>query len=104
EQDPDVEILDCEYPLIHQSNQRPVHFLHGFVEFLNDRLGLAMSPTAFKGDIHLSPAEREQRSLVHAIAGEALPYWIVAAGGKYDFSIKWWSAARFQSVVDRLQG
>ena len=38
ERDADVEVIDCEYPLIHQSNQRPVHFLYGFIEFLNDRL------------------------------------------------------------------
>jgi hypothetical protein len=79
--DPDAEIVDCEYPLIHQSNQRPVHFLHGFVEFLNDRLGLRMMPTAFKGDIHLSALERQRPSLVHEIIGQDVPFWTWAAGG-----------------------
>ncbi len=27
-----VESLDMHYPLIHQSNQRPYHFLHGLQE------------------------------------------------------------------------
>src|SRR5205809_1526143 len=36
--DADVKVLECHYPLIQFSNQRPVHFLHGFIEYLNDRL------------------------------------------------------------------
>src|SRR5712664_1789058 len=38
--DPDVKVLECHYPLIRFSNQRPVHFLHGFIEYLNDQLCL----------------------------------------------------------------
>ena len=29
ESDGSVETLDMHYPLIHQSNQRPYHFIHG---------------------------------------------------------------------------
>src|SRR5690349_2638069 len=56
--DPNVEIVDCEYPLIHRSNHAPYHFIHGFIEFLNERLGLAIRPTLFKGDIHISDIEK----------------------------------------------
>ena len=45
---PGVETLDCQYPLIHSSNQRPYHFIHGFMEYLNARLGVRVQPTAFK--------------------------------------------------------
>src|SRR4051812_247484 len=58
EEDPRVRVLDCEYPLVHQSNRQPVHFLHGFIAFLNDTLGLRISITEFKGDIHLAATER----------------------------------------------
>jgi hypothetical protein len=34
EGEPGVEVLDMHYPLIHQSNQRPYHFLHGYVQYL----------------------------------------------------------------------
>jgi hypothetical protein len=27
--DPEAEAIECEYPLIHRSNQQPWHFLHG---------------------------------------------------------------------------
>src|SRR5688572_30171283 len=54
EDDPDAEIIDCAYPLINKSNTVPYHCLHGFIAFLNERLGLSITPTAFHGDIHLS--------------------------------------------------
>src|SRR5262249_51190896 len=55
--DPDVASLHCEYPLIHQSDLRAVHFLHGFIDFLNAQLNLQIRPSQFKGDIHLSESE-----------------------------------------------
>lgn len=95
--DPAVRHLHCHYPLIHQSNTAPYHFLHGFIEFLNDRLGLRIRPTEFRGDLHLSEEER--------VPFPDLPdrYWVIAAGGKYDFTIKWWHWRRWQEVVNRLK-
>ena len=101
--DPAAEVITCEYPLIHSSNQAPYHFIHGFIEFLNVHLGLQIRPTEFKGDIHLSDAERERPSPVRELTGIDAPYWIVAAGGKYDYTTKWWSHARHQAVVDHFR-
>ena len=97
---PQVKVLACHYPLIHKANQAPFHFLHGFIEYLNDQLGLQIRPTLFKGDIYLSEAEKALPSQVHEIVGTDLPYWIVVAGGKYDFTIKWWHFRRYQAVID----
>jgi ADP-heptose:LPS heptosyltransferase len=102
--DPEAEEIDCTYPLINQSNQTPYHCLHGFIEFFNQRLGLNIKPTAFKGDIHLSEREKAWYSQVHEVTGEAMPFWIVAAGGKYDLTIKWWQSSRYQEVVDHFRG
>src|SRR6516162_5649922 len=99
---PGVEVIDCEYPLIHRSNQEPWHFLHAFIKFLNDRLELQIRPTEFKGDIHLSETEKSWISQVQEIVREEVPFWIVTAGGKFDYAIKWWDQARYQMVVDRL--
>jgi len=104
EEDPAVKVLECRYPLIQSSNQRPVHFLHGFIEYLNDQLGLRIMPTRFKGDIHLSDAEKSMPSLVERMTGLDVPYWIIVAGGKYDCTIKWWHFRRWQAVVDYFQG
>jgi ADP-heptose:LPS heptosyltransferase len=102
--DPDVRSVLCHYPLIHQCNTAPYHFIHGFIEYLNDQLGLRVRPTEFKGDIHLSTEEKEQPGPVQVALGEPRPYWIVAAGGKYDYTIKWWHRRRWQEVVDHFKG
>jgi len=102
ETDPGAEIIDCEYPLIHRSNRAPYHFLHGFIEFLNERLQLAIRPTRFCGDIHVSALEKSWISQVEEIVHQRVPFWIVVAGGKRDFTIKWWDVRRYQRVIDHF--
>ena len=104
EGDPEVEQIDCKYPLIHRSNQGPHHFIHGFIEFLGERLGVRIPPGPFKGDIHLSANEKRWISQVQEITREPVPFWIIVAGGKNDFTIKWWDSARWQQVVDHFRG
>jgi len=100
-----VRSLRCHYPLIHQCNTAPYHFIHGFIEFLNEQLGLTIRPTEFKGDIHLSEKEKNRYSgPVAQMIGERQPYWIITAGGKYDFTVKWWQRRRWQEVVDHFRG
>ncbi len=104
ETDPAVEVIDCSYPLIDRCNEAPYHCLHGYIDFLNQRLGLAIQPTAFHGDIHLSELEKSWYSQVHEVTGQDTPFWIIAAGGKYDVTIKWWDTRRYQEVVDYFRG
>lgn len=100
EGDSGVETIDCHYPLIHQSNERPYHFIHAFIAYLNDRLHLEIKPTAFKGDVHLSSEEKGWHSQVCEIVGDDRPFWLVASGGKFDFTNKWWELSRYQEVID----
>jgi len=102
--DPEATAIDCTYPLIDQSNEAPYHCLHGFVQFFNQNLGLNIAPTAFKGDIHLSMQEKAWYSQVREVTGTDVPFWIVAGGGKYDLTIKWWESARYQEVIDHFRG
>ena len=104
EGDPGVETIDCTFPLIERANQAPYHFLHGFIEFLNERLDLRIRPSAFRGDIHLSSLEKSWISQVQELTGEEIPFWLVAAGGKYDYTVKWWSTERYQQVIDHFRG
>ncbi len=101
--DPEVNIIDCQYPLIRASNERPIHFIHGYIEFLNEQLGLSICPTQIKGDIHISDFERSAPSPVEKSLRPDLPYWIIVAGGKFDFTIKWWHFRRWQVVVDHFK-
>jgi len=104
EADPGVELIECDYPLINRCERAACHCLHGFIEFLNQRLGLAIQCTAFHGDLHLSALEKSWYSQVYELVGRELPFWLVVAGGKYDVTIKWWSTERFQAVVDHFRG
>ncbi|HWB12655.1 MAG TPA: glycosyltransferase family 9 protein [Pirellulales bacterium] len=103
ENDPDVRVIEMHYPLIHQSNQSPYHFIHGYVQFLEKTLGVNIPVTRFKGDIHLAQQEIEWMSQVEE-AGFRGWFWIIVAGGKYDFTAKWWSPIAYQRVVDHFRG
>ena len=102
--DPDVRLVPCVYPLVDQSNERPVHMLHGFLDDFNRQLDLEVRPTALKGDIYLSREEKEAPSIVETALGQDMPFWIMVAGGKFDFSTKWWHFRRWQAVVDHFRG
>jgi len=84
ESDSGVEVLDMHYPLIHESNTRPLHFIHGFPDYLEKRLGLRIPVTKFRGDIYLSEAEK-LRPPEHLGISPSQRFWVIVAGGKYDF-------------------
>ncbi len=105
ESDPEVEVIAMRYDLIHESNEGALHFIHGYVRHLEEVLGLKIPVTKFRGDIHLSSQEKSWMSQVEEAAiGWKEEFWIVMAGGKYDFTAKWWDPSRYQEVVDHFAG
>lgn len=104
DEDEGARIITCKYPLIHQSNQRPYHFIHGFHRHLGDELGLTIEPTEFRGHVVISDQEKGWMSQIEERAGIDMPFWVIVAGGKNDFTIKWWQTQRFQEVVDHFRG
>jgi FkbM family methyltransferase len=103
EAEPDVQQLDMHYPLIHESGRRPYHFLHGYVQYLEQQLGVHIPVTRFQGDIHLTEAENAMPPAL-AARGIQSTFWIIVAGGKYDFTTKWWNPQSYQQVVDHFRG
>ncbi len=103
ENDPNVRVIEMHYPLIHQSNTRPYHFIHGFTQHLEEQLGIKIPVTDFKGDVHLADIEKRWMSQVQELGFQG-NFWIVMAGGKFDFTAKWWNPASFQQVVDSFAG
>jgi ADP-heptose:LPS heptosyltransferase len=102
--EPGIRLVQMEYPLIQQSNQRPVHFLEGYTEFLAKELNISIPTSAFKGDIHLSEEEKGWMNQVNETFGYKGRFWILIAGGKYDFTAKWWLPSFYQELVDHFQG
>lgn len=86
--------IDMEYPLIHKLHERDVHFLHGFIDYINEKLSLRVKLTEFKADIHLTEKEK-------LYCPVEKPYWIMVAGGKGDFTAKHWWPEAWQKVVDK---
>ena len=41
-EDPEVETIGCDVPLVNRSGDLACHYLHGFLSYLNDRLGLRL--------------------------------------------------------------
>src|SRR5262245_22422291 len=76
-----IEIIECQYPLVHRSNTGPWHFIHGFTKYLSERLDVQIEPGDFKGDIHLSVEEKSWMSQVQEVTRDPLPFWIIVAGG-----------------------
>ena len=96
-------VIDCHYPLVHDANHRPYHFIHGFIQDLERKLEVSIPVGPFRGDVYMSDEEMRRPSPV-AQAGHDGPYWVVVAGGKYDFTAKWWDPDAWQAVVDHFRG
>tara|TARA_Y100000593_G_scaffold56456_2_gene105311 strand:- start:1086 stop:2156 length:1071 start_codon:yes stop_codon:yes gene_type:complete len=102
EDDKDVDIIETEYPLIHDSNTKPWHFIHGYRVFLEDKLDVKIQAGDFKGDIHLSDLEKSWMSQVGEM-GIDQNFWILFSGGKYDYTAKWWNPVEYQKVVNHFK-
>jgi hypothetical protein len=101
--DKDVEIIEAEYPLINQSNESPYHFVHGFAAYLEKKLRVRIPVRKFKGDIHLSDDEKSWYSQIEEI-GIKDKFWIINAGGKFDYTSKIWNPDSYQEVVNYFKG
>lgn len=102
--DETIELIVTQYPMVHRSNRHAYHFVHGFTDYIEQVLGVRIHVTDMKGDIYLSPTERIWTNQVEQQFGYAGPFWVINAGGKFDFTAKWWDPSRYQAVVEAFQG
>lgn len=106
--EPDLEIIECHYhrdniqASVNKSNGGAYHFIHGYAQDLEASLGVPVPITQFKGAIYLSEQEKAWMSQLEQL-GEKRRFWIMMAGGKYDFTTKWWNPAYYQKVVDHFK-
>ena len=100
--DPDVTVIQAEYPTIHRSNDHPVRFATAFGEFMSEKLGVPITPTRFHSLITIAPEEHQWYSAIHERLGRDVPYWVLNAGHKSDFTAKAWDFTRYQELVTRF--
>jgi ADP-heptose:LPS heptosyltransferase len=82
---------------VKQSNQRRAHFAGAFHQHLSECLGVRVPLTDLRADLHLTEAEMDPNA-----RPIKEPYWVIAPGGKSDFSAKIWDRQCWQSVVGLL--
>jgi ADP-heptose:LPS heptosyltransferase len=115
EHNPDVEPLEqataegferaqTHYPLIHQSNQRAVHVLQGYCEFLADNLRVKCPLLTNRPHVYLSPEERSWTHQVEEVSGYKGKFWLLGAGRKQDYTSKFWGSENYQALVNQLRG
>ena len=92
------------YPLINRANSCGKHFIYGFKEEIESKLGISFDITAFKCDLHLSEEEKGWTNQVEDTLGYSGKFWIINSGSKNDFPLKQWRRERWQEVVDALKG
>jgi ADP-heptose:LPS heptosyltransferase len=100
--DKDVETIDMQYPIIHHSGYTGLHFSDGHRLFLQEYLKHKIPKTSMRPEIFLSQDELLWTSQLSTEFGYEGKYWIVNAGVKSDYPLKWYPY--YQEVVDMLQG
>jgi hypothetical protein len=107
--DADGRGLTLQYPLIQRCNQTLLHFLHGYTQNLGDQLGISLMLSTNRPHLYLSDDEKKWRNQIgdvweQQLAGRSIPFWIVNAGVKNDFTAKQWPVESYQEVVNATRG
>lgn len=96
--DPAACTIRMEYPDIHSSDQRPLLFMSAYCRFLGAYLNVPLEPVINRPIVYLTDEEKSRPRQVD------VPYWIVNAGIKNDFTNKSWPIEHYQQVVDSTRG
>ena len=99
-----VREIRMRYDLIHDSNQRAVHFMAAFCAHLEKELGVPVPLRTTRPHLYLSERERDAPSQVESLTGYPGPFWLVNAGTKQDLTAKGWGHHHYQEVVRLLRG
>lgn len=94
---PDASPLHMHYPAIHKSNERGIHFMQGWCEFLGFALDIDVPLLTNRPHLYF-PELLKPLSTPLSTYGR---YWVVCSGGKEDLTNKRWGYLRYQEVVAR---
>ncbi len=95
------EQVSMHYPGVLDSNNRSIHVLHGYTNFLQHALQRPIPLATNRPLLYLSDEEKGWTNQVVSL-GHKRKFWLICAGTKSDFTNKAYPA--WQEVVDRLQG
>jgi ADP-heptose:LPS heptosyltransferase len=90
--------ITLSHPIINKSNVYPYHFTQAIRKNLEKELDIDIYGTTLTGSVYLSDKEKQENPIIKG------DYWVIFAGGKYDFTCKWWNPDYYQQVVDYFNG
>lgn len=93
--------IKMEYPDIHNSGWSGRPFVTAHTLYLAEKLKIKIPSTSLRPDIHLSQDEKLWPSPVLKEHGFAGRYWIINAGVKNDYTLKFYH--RYQEVIDLMK-
>ena len=104
--DADGRLIPMHYPSIHHSNEQLTPFLAGYTLYLAEQLGRPLPLTVNRPWLFLSDDERQWKDHLqhHFTQGRKVPFWLINAGVKSDFTCKAWPLEHYQAVVDATIG
>lgn len=85
---PDALDVQMHYPAIHQSNDRGIHFMQGWCEFLGMALGISIPLLTNTPKLYFETPDPPVNN-----------FWVVCSGGKNDFTTKLWGHRNYQEVI-----
>jgi ADP-heptose:LPS heptosyltransferase len=85
--------VEMHYPAIHKSNERSIHFMQAWCEFLSSAIGQSVPLLTDIPRLYFDTPEPSVNN-----------YWLVCSGGKRDFTTKLWGHRNYQEVVWLLRG
>lgn len=102
----DAECIELDYPTIHASDRVLLPFLGGYTHDLGKKLGIPLELKTNRPHLYLAPEELEWVDQIreHYTHGRKIPFWLVSAGIKSDFTAKQWPIENYQEVVDVTRG
>ena len=86
-------VVRMHYPAIHACNERGIHFMQAWCEFLGQAIGVPVPLLTDRPRLYFPDPDPPVED-----------YWVVCSGGKTDFTCKLWGQDNYQRVVEMLYG
>ncbi len=99
-----AETVQTHYPLIQSCNQRAVHFLQGYCDFLEENLRVKVPLLTNRPMLYLSTEEKAWMDQVQELTGKQRKFWVICAGRKADYTTKFWGTENYQRLIDSMRG
>ena len=74
-----------------------LHMITGYRDYISAVIGVPIPETSPYPDLYFSEQELSTRPIEE-------PYWVLFAGGKNDYTNKWWDPVKYQALVEMLKG